>query len=263
MSIIDPTDGPQVDNQGRIIQKEEPKSKEAPAVPDKLQGKSMEEVYDMYLNAEKDRSRIANELGEQRKLTDRFLKLEEDRQQQSQPAESFELDATDLLADPVNTLDKYFERKEAAIKQQYEDRIRALEGNMGQQALVAKHPDATQITNDPKFLGWVQENSYRARIAAEAVQKQDLDALDYLLTEYKHDAGASAPAPAKEPVREERHAAARAASMEKPSSGDAGSGGEIYSRNALIRMKLEDPESYADPAFQAEIIKAYAEGRVR
>lgn len=263
MSIIDPTnDEAQVDNQGRIIQKD-PKPEAAPEVPDKLQGKSMEEVYEMYLNAEKDRSRIANELGEQRKLTDRFLKLEEDRQQQGQVEEAFELDATDLLADPVNTLDKYFERKEAAIRSQYEDRIKALEGNMGQQQLVAKHPDAQTITNDPKFLAWVQSNPYRARIAGEAVQKQDLDALDYLLTEYKGDVAQPETVTGAAPVREDPHAAVRAASLEKPSAADAGSGGEIYSRNALIRMKLEDPEGYADPAFQAEIIKAYAEGRVR
>jgi hypothetical protein len=39
--------------------------------------------------------------------------------------------------------------------------------------------------------------------------------------------------------------------------------GKVYRRLDLIRLKLEDPEAYADESFQREIIKAYAEGRVK
>lgn len=258
MSIVDDQQSPEVDNQGRIMQAEPAPAPEE--VPDKLKGKSMEEVYDMYLNAEKDRSRIANELGEQRRLTDKALSLSQPETAQVEEEEVFSLDPTDLLADPVQTLDKYFERRESQIRNQYDSRIQHLESTIGQQQLTAKHPDAEQITNDPEFLAWVAAQPVRQQLANQAVSNTDYSALDYLLSEYKGSTSAPAPAPAKV----DRKQAARAASFEGSSSGEsASSGGEIYSRNALIQMRIENPEGYSDPAFQAEIMKAYAEGRVR
>ncbi len=256
MSIVDDEKQPQVDNQGRIVQAE---PAPAPEVPDKLKGKSMEEVYEMYLNAEKDRSRIANELGEQRKLTDKALSLSQPETAQEEMEEALSLDPTDLLADPVQTLDKYFESREARIRSQYDSRIQQLESTIGQQSLAVKHPDAEQLTNDPEFLAWVAAQPVRQQLANQAVQNMDYGALDYLLSEYKGSSTQSEPAPAKV----DHKAAARAASFEGSSSGESARSGEIYSRNALIQMKIENPEGYADPAFQAEIMKAYAEGRVK
>ena len=255
MSIVDDEKQPEVDNQGRIVQAE---PAPAPEVPDKLKGKSMEEVYDMYLHAEKDRSRIANELGEQRKLTDKALSLSQPETAQEEMEEALSLDPTDLLADPVQTLDKYFESREARIRSQYDSRIQQLESTIGQQSLAAKHPDAEQLTNDPEFLAWVASEPVRQQLANQAVSNTDYGALDYLLSEYKGHQVVPEPAP-----QVDRKAAARAASFEGSSSGESASSGEIYSRNALIQMKIDNPEGYADPAFQAEIIKAYAEGRVK
>jgi hypothetical protein len=60
--------------------------------------------------------------------------------------------------------------------------------------------------------------------------------------------------------------AARKVSLET-SSGAGGSDGikkgKTYSRADLMRLRIEDPDSYYDDAFQAEILRAYNEGRVK
>jgi hypothetical protein len=273
MPLIDPTpEHLQVNEDGVTVNQEAtPEEAKAPAIPDKFKGKTAEEIAEAYLNLEKEKGRIANDLGEQRKLVDRVLSLEENRQHGQQVEEpTVTIDPTDLLSNPSDTLDRYFETREQKIRAEYEARIKQLEGTMGEQQLHSKHADVTEVTNDPAFLEFVQSNPVRSRIAAAAVQEQDYQALDYLISDWKErqpKAIEQSPSALDRKVDPDsgRQAleAARAASLEGSSSGEAGHSGKIFSRTALIRMKLEDPTAYADPAFQAEMIKAYNEGRVK
>ena len=211
-----------------------------------------------YRNLEQDHGRLRNEVGESRQLIDRVLKLEESRQPKVEE-ERFEIDPTDLLATPVETLDKYFSRKEQSLRQQYDARIAMLEGQLGQRSLEAKHADAAQIVNDPDFVQFVQASPVRMRVAAAALQNQDLSALDDLLTEYKAVKPGSATPQAP---RKDNLSAVRSQSLE---SNRASSGGnqKVLRRIDIIRKKIEDPEGYEDPAYQAELIAAYQEGRVK
>lgn len=217
-----------------------------------------------YRNLEQDRGRLANELGDSRQLMDRVIQLEENRQTDVRAAEeAFELDPTDLLADPTSTLDKYFEQRESKIRSDYDARIAQLEGQLGQSALSARHSDAEQVVNDPAFISYVQENPIRQRVAAAAVQAQDIGALDDLLTDYKASLGsADTVAPQADPGQAGLEAA-RAASLESAAPSGGTTSGKIFSRAALIRMKIEDPEAYSEPGFQDEMRLAYHEGRVR
>lgn len=263
MPLIDPLhEDSQVNEDGVTMQPEAP---ETPVVPDKFEGKTREEIAEAYLNLEREKGRLANDLGEQRKLVDRVLSLEENRNPRQMEEElTVGIDPTDLLANPSGTLDKYFEAREAKLREQYDAKIRQLEGSMGAQQLQSKHQDAETVTNDPRFLEFVQANPVRTRIAAAAVEEQDYQALDYLISEWKErQPKAAAPTAAKTESKNSALDAARAASLEGSSSGDTQSSGKIFSRTALIRMKLEDPAAYGDPAFQEEVIRAYAEGRVK
>jgi hypothetical protein len=57
---------------------------------------------------------------------------------------------------------------------------------------------------------------------------------------------------------------ARKASLEGGSGNDAAAPtGKVYRRADLIRLKMEKPQVYEDPGFQAEILLAYAQGRVK
>ena len=99
-------------------------------------------------------------------------------------------------------------------------------------------------------------------MAAQAVvQNGDVNALDALLTEYER--ANAAPAQEATDPGEAGRQAARAASLESSASSGGASSGKIYSRQQIIRMKIEDPEAYADPVFQDELKQAYLEKRVR
>lgn len=266
MPLIDPIEDPKVDEQGYILDNEP--QEEAPAdLPDKFRGKTAQEIAEMYLNLEKDHGRLRNEVGETRKLVDRVLDLQSTQQPTpaGQPEDDFNIDATDLLNDPKGTLEKVLSRREAKLKEDYENRIRQIEGHLGVQRLQSKHGDFQQITNDPEFLEFVKDNPFRARIAQNAVQNGDLEAVDYLITEWKDRRGSAAPEVDEAPAAKKRTPleAARAASLQGSGSGESRSNAKIFSRQEIIRTKLYDYEKYSDPAYQAEIMKAYAEGRVK
>ena len=256
MSLVNPIVDPEINEDGLTL-KEQPQPSAAPAVPDKLKGKSAEDIAEMYLNLEKDHGRLRNELGENRQLVDRVLRLEENRQTATKPAEdTLELDATDLLADPVAALDKYFEKREKQIQNKYDSRINQLESTINQTKL--KNQDFNEVVNDPAFVEYVNASPVRGRLAALAVRDNDVAAVDDIITEWRAN---SEPAkPAKKPGALE---AARRASLETSSPEGSRSSGKIFSRAAVMKMRLEDPDGYYDSNFQADLLRAYSEGRVK
>lgn len=263
MPIVDPVEDPKVDEDGFVLEEraEEPQE---PQLPDKFRGKSAQEIAEMYLNLEKDHGRLANEVGETRKLVDRVLDMQQSNtpKRNDEAEEELRIDAADLLNDPTGTLEKVLSRREAKIKEAYESRIRQIEGQIGVQQLQSKHKDFQDITNDPEFLQFVQSNPYRNRIAQQAVQQGDLEAVDYLITEWK-DRRPAPEAQEEEPGKPDPLAKARRAALESSGSGESRSRSRVFSRQEIIRTKLFDPEKYSDPAYQEEILKAYAEGRVK
>lgn len=268
MALIDPIEDPKVDENGHIVEEDEQLTEEPqePQLPDKFKGKTAQEIAEMYLNLEKDHGRLANEVGETRKLVDRVLDMQSSNQPQPQGQvdDGDDIDAADLLNDPKGTLEKVLARREAKLKEDYEARIRQIEGHLGVQQLQSKHGDFQQITNDPEFLEFVQANPYRSRIAQNAVQNGDLEAVDYLITEWKDRRGSAAPSAAEaKPGKPDPLQAARRASLESSGSGESRSNQKIFSRQEIIKTRLYDYEKYSDPAYQAEIMKAYAEGRVK
>jgi len=68
-------------------------------------------------------------------------------------------------------------------------------------------------------------------------------------------------AEAKGEQKAAREKALKAATVEKGSTGQSSK--KIFKREELMNMIKYNREKYNDPAFQAELVKAYAEGRVR
>lgn len=254
--IVDPNENA---NQPKQTAQDEPK---APDLPEKLQGKSIEEIAEMYTNLESERGRIANELGEVRGYADRLLKIEENRQVE-QPAvkeEEVVIDPTELLADPTTTISKYFEQREAKLREEYDQKMAALEGAVGATSLSVQHNDAQAVLNSPEFIEYCKSDPFRLR-AAQMGAAGDQQALVELLNSYKANQGEAytgdveGQAPAK---------AKQAPVFEGSATGDApATGGPIIKRTDIIKKKLEDPEGYLDPAYQAEIQQAYLDGRVK
>lgn len=252
----------------------------AKAVPDidpRYQGKSVADVIAMHQNAEAKIGELGNDVGHYRKLTDQLLDVKrlEDLQKGGVEAEAQgfnipEITSTELLDNPTEALRR---AAEAAYQQGVDasnKRMDTIEASLVERDFTQKHPDAGTIANDPKFLEWVKVSPTRVR-AAQAAYNKDWGVADDLLSEWKSLPSAvekviSQPAatPASQRNDTNLQAAKRASTETKGSSTpvDAPSG-KIYRRSDLIQLKLSKPAVYEDPQFQAEIIQAYREGRVK
>jgi len=250
----------------------EEKQSAASNLPEKLRGKSLEDIAQMYVNLESTYGRMANDLGQQRKLTDRLLDLKrvEDLGKQ-QPVKAVEVSTSEFLERPTETLEKFVSSREATRNDEYSQRMAALESSLAQQRFEQKHSDGITLANDPAFVAWVQKSKIRTK-AAQAAYNGDWTAADELLTEYKETlAGSGAPTPKTDDKKAEQTTAgveaARAVALDTSGSSSDGSSsktaGKIYRRSDLMQLRIEKPDAYYDEGFQAEILRAHAEGRVK
>lgn len=237
-------------------------------IPAKLRGKTLAELIEVYRNTESALGRANNDLGTQRKLTDRLLDLKrvDDLQTNgsAKPSAPVEVSSTDLLSDPTKTLDTYIKSHPLIANNPTEQKFQQLERQLAEERFVAKHPDYAKFMGNQEFDAWVQASPLRQR-AAQVAAQGNYSIADDLLTEFKSQAKPAAAAAAPGKTVE----AARNVGLESGSAaaaaGSAGGGkpGKVYRRVDLINLKLTKPDVYSDPAFQAEIMQAYAEGRVK
>ena len=226
------------------------KSDEVESLPEKYKGKSLHDVIHMHQEVERAYGRGQNELGELRKLTDQILKQQLG---ETSEGERKKLDSDSLLDDP-----------DSAINSAVADnpKVRELEAKMlareradNLAAFNQKHPNATELVNDPRFLAWVDGSPTRKRLLVQADQTFDYELASEILTMYTQDTGGKESTKASETSSQLKNA--------KPSAGGATSGGKqrIYKRAELMRLRTEDPDRYE--RLQPEIMRAYTEGRVR
>lgn len=260
-----------------VTQRQVPPNKKAPAqkpaqeatedvdsLPAKLKGKTPQQIAEMYVNLESAYGRMANDLGQQRKLTDRLLDLKRDTDlQQNTPPKKVEIKSSDLLENPTEALERFSEARES----QNQARLAELEARLAAQTLVQAHPDYLEVAQSAEFAAWVQQSPIRVR-AVRAAQSGDWSAAGDLLTEYK----AQKPAQKVDETDDndqqteaQARKAAAAASLESTAQGAGGGSkaGKTYRRVDLMRLRAEKPDVYYGSEFQAEILRAYAEGRVK
>ena len=220
----------------------------------------------MHRNAESELGRRGNELGQYKSLTDQLLEFKRPNDlvkggadPDEVAAEKVEISSTELLDDPTSAVYKVVETalQNQNRKQEKQDAERALKEQ--QAAFLDKHPDAEEIANSSQFVEWVGKSPALSKLGYEAAQG-DLVAGDALLTEWKNRQEQQ-----EAPAQEDSLKEARKASTERAGASQVADTptGKTYRRLDLIRLKIQDPEAYSDPAFQNEIMQAYAEGRVK
>jgi hypothetical protein len=236
-------------------------------MPEKFSGKSAEEIAQAYVNAEKRLGEVNNQLGEYRSMTDRLLELEEKRTADLEKGgateiEEFDIDPSELLANPKEVMDRYYEQRLAQDSNysSLQERLDRIENQSVEKKFAEKHPEATDLFNDPEFVGWVKNNPYRSNLAQQAIQANDYDGLDYLLTDYKDRSTTNNAAPADDRKARELQNAARVATESSSSGNSSRSNGKVYSRRKIVELKINNPEEYRMRA--AEFTRAYADGRV-
>jgi hypothetical protein len=223
-----------------------------PAVPEKYQGKSVDDIIRMHQEAEKLIGKQAQEVGEVRKLADDLIK--QNLQTNHKPI--VEEPEVDFFEDPQKAIQNTVNRHPdvMAAKQATQEFKRM---NI-QQKLAATHPDFQQVVQDTGFTEWVKASPVRLGLYAKADGEYDFDSANELLSTYKQ----------LKQVQTKQVAAvdntARQQSL-KAASVDVGGTGEsskkIYRRADLIQLRMRDPDRYE--ALQPEIMAAYAEGRIK
>lgn len=235
-------------------------------IPDKFKGKSVEDMIHIAMNAEKLISRQGAELGQVRRMADEILQLKkpttETKAEVRQP-----VTVESLLNDPEKALNSAVNSSEIAQRAtRAEQRVDHLERKLSETAFVSKHASFVDDMQDPNFISWVQKNPVRKTLG-EAAAANNFEAAANLWdmwdehksltgttkTEAKQQSGKTVPVTVKSSPAESMR-----------------SGKPILSRSKLMELRLKaasgDQAANArlyDPAFQARLNEAYAEGRVK
>lgn len=236
------------EDSGTELDQEVELQESTPEIPSKYQGKSLEDIVKMHEEAEKAISRQGNELGEVRKLADQLLQAE--------------LNRTVPTADTKEEADWDFSPEEAAktlvTKEvgSVKSELDKLKQERALEKFANRHPGYQEEAQSPEFKEWVEASQYRINLYNKA-NDLDLEAAEDLF------AGWEDVKPVAEDKSDEdakRKQDLKAASMEKGAS-SGGSKKKIWSRAAIINMRLYDRAKYEE--HRDEIMLAYAEKRVK
>lgn len=236
-------------------------------VPAKLRGKSREEIIEYYRNLESAYGRQANDLGQQRVLTDRLLglKRESDLASNGNPPSREQVPkftTQELLDDPSAVIERAVEARLQAEQRKQQEERQLSEKEVAARKFLDAHPDYQEVSNSPEFAKWINESKTRLR-AAQRARSGDFEEANDLLSEYK----ASKAKPVTVTPKEDSGVSeAKKVSLETSTAKEHASqksSGRIYRRADLIRLKMEKPDLYHDETFQKEIMQAYLEKRVK
>jgi len=260
--FVDPMEDQPTDED--VEQTSEPDSSQGSEIPEKFQGKSLEDVVNMYQNLEKEYGRKGNEVGELRKLTDELLQLE--IQQKKNATERVATKEEEVLSDddwfssPKQATDKYLQKSSLAQEvQELKEKLTSRDREEAHKAFVEKHPDYMELAQNESFQKFVQDSKYRMDLAQKADQ-YDYEAANELFDLYKAISHNSGEPEQSGDDKAEKQQARKRATLEGTGNRNKGTK-KVYRRADLIKMKMQDPDRYQ--AMQDEIMQAYAEGRVK
>ena len=229
---------------------------EEPSLPDKYQGKSLEEVVQMHQEAEKLLGRQSSEVGELRKVVDDYISTQT---QQSAPQPQH--------VEPEEDID-YFTDPQKAVNRAIDNHPKIREAEQytadykKQSALAAlnnKHPDMQEILSDSKFAEWIKASKIRTQLFVAADQQYDADSADELFTLWKERKTVAQQTAQVE--KQARKQTLKAANTGNARGSSEGTRKKVYRRADIIKLMRTDPERYQ--ALSEEILQAYAEGRVK
>lgn len=226
-------------------------------IPEKYKGKSAKQIAQMHMEAEKLIGRQAQEVHSVRSLADNLIKQQLTSNQRKEEPQSSNSDI-DFFENPQQAIRNAIEAdpsiKEARLAtQQYK-------AAQAQASLNQKHPDFQSIMSDPDFAQWIQGSSIRQQLLQQADKGFDVNAADELFSTFKQ-IKQTRQAAVDTTASETRKQSLKAAQVD--SSGAGESSKKTYRRQDILEMMQRDPTRYYSESIQNELMKAYAEGRVR
>jgi len=241
--------------QNTVETSQEEEQPQQPEVPEKYQGKSVEDLVQMHQELERFSGKQSTEVGELRSVVDGYIQTQLNQQQA--PVQQQEDDDVDFFVDPKTAvsraIDNHPKIKEAqAYTQQYKQQATLAQ-------LKSSHPEMEHILQDPKFAEWIKGSKVRTQLFVQADQAYDYDAAHELFSLWKERSQV-----VQQTVQAEK--TARKSQVKSANTGNArgtaeGSRRKVYRRADIIKLMKTDPDRYN--AMSDEILKAYAEGRVK
>tara|TARA_B110000908_G_scaffold63943_1_gene77768 strand:- start:339 stop:1148 length:810 start_codon:yes stop_codon:yes gene_type:complete len=231
-------------------------SNEAEAVPDKYNGKSLEDVVRMHQEAEKLLGRQSSEVGDLRKVVDSYINTQLDDQAPTQAPDTDE--DIDFYSDPEKAMSRAIDNHPSV--RAAEQSTRAYQQQSSMARLKEAHPDSQEIVTDPKFGEWIQASNIRTKMFIAADQNFDLEAANELFSLWKDRSGSI-----NQTLQAEKQGRQKA--VKEGSNGytrgnpDSSLSKKIYRRADIIKLMKTDPERYL--ALSDDIQLAYAEKRVK
>jgi hypothetical protein len=249
----------QLDTQDTVeTPQEEEQPVQEPEIPEKYQGKSVEDLVQMHQELEKFSGKQSTEVGELRKLVDDHIQTQLNAQQAPQQQQQIDdEDDVDFFVDPQTAvsraIDNHPKIKEAeAYTQQAKQQATLAQ-------LKSNHPEMEQILQDPKFAEWIKGSKVRTQLFVKADQAYDYDSANELFSLWKEKN--QVVQQAAEVEKQARKSAVKSANTGNARGTGEGSRKKVYRRADIIKLMRTDPERYQ--SLSDEIFKAYAEGRVK
>ena len=226
-------------------------------LPEKYRNKSAKEIAQMHIEAEKLIGKQSGEVGELRQFVDGYIKGQLVTKGPTEELE--EDDELDFFEDPKRAvsraIDSHPQVKEAALQaQQYK-------AQMALSTLKQKHPDMVNVLQDPNFTSWIQGSKIRSELYTRADQGYDVEAADELFSSYKERAQVVQKTQQVEQASRSQQVKAASTGGSTGAVANQSTGSRIYRRADLIKLMQDDPDRYE--ALSSEVLKAYAEGRVK
>lgn len=233
-------------------------------LPEKFRGKSVQEIVQMYQNAESELGRKNNEIGLMRKLADELIgvrALERKAAEENQPKPS-PLTANSLLDNPEEAILGVVKREALTKHEELESKVASLEERLLTEEFEKRHPGFQTTMQTQEFGSFIQGSRYRQQLGLRAAQG-DFAAADELFGLYEDFSSMKQSSPQPTP---EKPSARQATTVRSGGSSAGGvvptaSGTPKFTRQELLDMRINRPEEF--DARQAEILEAYKNKQVR
>lgn len=226
-------------------------------LPEKYRGKSAADIAKMHRELESRLGQQSQEVGELRRAFDDMVKNSIAAQNSSSP-EPEAVEDMDFFADPSSAVKRAIENH-PSLKQ-----AQAVAAEMAKSQSLAKlkaaHPDMDSILAEEGFKEWVQGSNFRRQMYQQADQLYDFEAANELLSLYKDRKGVVSQTKQVEKVAQ-KQAVKKASTGSSRTSAAGKSPKKTYRRADIIELMKTNPKRYE--ALSDEIMKAYAEGRVK
>lgn len=239
-------------------------------VPEKFKGKTVEDMIQIALNAEKKISEQGKEVGTLRRMADEILQLKARPNTTTQKTEiekHLPITVDALLNDPEKALRGAVDSSELAKRAMAaEERVARLEARITETEFVSKHKSFAEDLENPDFKVWVAKNEVR-QVLGQAAANQNFTAAKNLWDMWEEHKELTSAVPHSESTKSVNK---RVPGTVKAGPGENTSSEKIYSRAKLMALNMKaldgDQASLArwnDPVFQENRMRAYAEGRVK